>query len=336
MNTNEVISGYKNKIILSYDLTDKFFGSLRGAMKFEQLRALDAIVTHGSFRKASEMLYKSQPALSQAIKSLEEEIGLTLLSRESYRPVLTPAGRAFYRQARAVLGQVQSLWELAGKLSASQEAEVRLSVTATCPLGHLLSVIGDIKNAFPATDIRLMSDAMGGSAERLMAGEAELIIATQDGLAAESIVAIPYTTVNIIPVACPDYGPARSQKRLSNAEMRSFVQVAVAGTGQGQYDQSRDIVPDALRWTVSDFAAKKEIVLSGMGWGGLPEHLIASELETGALVPLNLEGYPVRRSQLYVIRRRAGAFGVVANALWEKLASDIRLPMPPPATPSPD
>lgn len=292
-------------------------------MKLEQLRVLDSIVTQGSFRKASETLFKSQPALSQAIKSLEEETGLTLLSRESYRPVLTPAGKAFYRQARIVLDQVQSLKELADKLSASQEAEVRISVSATCPLSHLLSVIGDLKQEFPATDIRLMSDAMGGSAERLMAGEADLIVATLDGLAAEAIRATPYTVVNIVPVAHPEYFPARGGKRLSNAEMRPYVQVVVAGTGQGQYEQSRDVVPDGLRWTVSDFAAKKEIVCAGMGWGGIPEHLITEELEAGVLVPLNLECYPVRRSQLHMIRRREGALGVVANALWERLTQQF-------------
>lgn len=122
------------------------------------------------------------------------------------------------------------------------------------------------------------------------------------------------------PVAHPDYGPACSRKRLGNAEMRPYMQVVVAGTGKGKYDQSRDVVPDGLRWTVSDFAAKKEIVVAGMGWGGMPEHLITEELESGVLVPLNLEGYPIRRSQLHVIRRREGALGVVANALWEGLA----------------
>lgn len=289
-------------------------------MKLEQLRVLDAIVTQGSFRKASEALFKSQPALSQAIKSLEEDAGLTLLSREGYRPVLTPSGKAFYRQARIVLDQVQNLRELAGTLSGRHEPEVQLSVSATCPLSNLLSVIGDLKHAFPATDVRLMSDAMGGSAERLMAGEADLAIATLDGLAAEAIFTTPYTTVKIVPVAHRDYGPARSGKPLSNAEMRPYVQVVVAGTGQGHYEQSRDVVADGLRWTVSDFAAKKEIVVAGMGWGGIPEHLIAGELEAGVLVPLNLSGYPVRRSQLHVIRRRDGALGVVANALWDRLA----------------
>lgn len=290
------------------------------SVKLEQLRVLDSIVTQGSFRKASETLFKSQPALSQAIKSLEEEVGLTLLSREGYRPVLTPSGKAFYRQARTVLDQMQSLEELAGQLSASQEAEVRLSVTATCPLGKLLTVIGELKQAFPATEIRLMTDAMGGSAERLMAGETDLIIASMDGLDAEAIVARPYTQVNIIPVAHPDYEPARRGQRLSNADMRSYVQVVVAGTGQGRYEQSRDVVPDGLRWTVSDFAAKKEIIRAGMGWGGLPEHLITEELDAGTLVPLDLECYPVRRSQLHLMRRRDGAFGVVANALWERLS----------------
>jgi DNA-binding transcriptional LysR family regulator len=104
--------------------------------------------------------------------------------------------------------------------------------------------------------------------------------------------------------------------------MRPYVQVVVAGTGQGQYDQSRDVVPESLRWTVSDFAAKKEIVLARMGWGGLPEHLIARELEAGELVTLDLKGYPIRRSQLHLVRRREGALGVVAHELWERLSTN--------------
>ena len=102
--------------------------------------------------------------------------------------------------------------------------------------------------------------------------------------------------------------------------MRPYVQVVVAGTGKGRFDQSRDLVPDGLRWTVADFVAKKEIILSGMRWGGVPEHLMTAELASGALVPLNLEGYPARRSQLHLIRRREGALGVVAKALWQRLA----------------
>ncbi|HCB41772.1 MAG TPA: LysR family transcriptional regulator [Pseudomonas sp.] len=288
-------------------------------MKLDQLRVLDGIVTQGSFRKAAEVLHKSQPALSQAIKNLEEEAGLCLLSRDSYRPELTPAGRAFYRQARAVLDQMQALKALANRLSATQEPLVRLSVSATCPLDEVLAAIGELKQAFPATDIRLISDAMGGSAERLMAGEADLVIASADGLPAEAIVAAPYTVVDIIPVAHPDYPPARTGKRLSNAEMNSYVQVVVAGTGQGRFEQTRDVVPDGMRWTVSDFATKKQIIATGMGWGGMPEHLVAAELKAGTLVPLSLEGYPVRRSQLLVMRRREGTLGLVANALWDRL-----------------
>ena len=63
-------------------------------MTFEQLRVLNAIVTEGTFRGAAEKLYKSQPAISNMIKKLEDECGITLFSREQYRPELTEHGQS--------------------------------------------------------------------------------------------------------------------------------------------------------------------------------------------------------------------------------------------------
>ncbi|GAA3946330.1 LysR family transcriptional regulator [Allohahella marinimesophila] len=288
-------------------------------MKLEQLRVLDAIVTEGSFREAAAALHRSQPALSQMMKALENEIGVVLLSREAYRPRLTADGEAFYRQAKAVLGEMQLLSSLAYKLAARQEPEVRLSITATCPLRSLLDSVGRTSMLYPETHIRLISDAMGGSAERLMTGEADIVISTLDGLSTDAIEALPYTTVDIIPVARPDYGPAR-RHRNNKVDMSRFTQVVVSGTGHGVFEQSRDVLEAGLRWTVSDFAAKKEVILSGMGWGGLPEHLIRAELDDGALEALEIENFPVRHSRLYQIRRRAHETGLVAEALWEALA----------------
>ena len=81
-------------------------------------------------------------------------------------------------------------------------------------------------------------------------------------------------------------------------------------------------MPGGLRWTVTDFAAKKAILLAKMGWGGLPEHLIHEELSNGELVALNVDGYPPRHSQLYKIRRRDRAAGVVAQSIWEELVAE--------------
>lgn len=288
-------------------------------MKIEQLRVLHAIVTTGSFREAAATLHRSQPALTQAIKVLEAEIGLTLLSREHYRPVLTPAGEAFYRQAKTVLAEMQVLSNLTRKLAAFQEPQVTLSVTATCPLKPLLATVDETIQQYPDTHIRLLSDAMGGAAERLMNGEADIVVTTMDGLSTEEVEALPYMRIEIIPVTRPDYGPNRKSGRISTVTMSRFTQVITSGTGRGTFEQSRDVLNGTLRWTVADFAAKKEVIMAGMGWGGLPEHMIRSELKAGKLVKLDLAEFPPRHSSLYQIRRRDHQAGMVGTTLWEAL-----------------
>ena len=83
--------------------------------------------------------------------------------------------------------------------------------------------------------------------------------------------------------------------------------------------QSRGILPGGLRWTVSDFATKKEILLANMGWGGMPQHMIQQELDQGDLVRLNVSSYPPVQAQHFVMRRRDITVGVVAQAVWDGL-----------------
>ena len=96
--------------------------------------------------------------------------------------------------------------------------------------------------------------------------------------------------------------------------MQAYVQVVVSGTG-GQ------------RWTVSDFQTKKSVILAGLGWGGLPDHVMAAELESGALVPLNVEGFPPRYTGIFAIRRRDRPMGRVMSDIWAALQA--RAPNPP-------
>lgn len=62
------------------------------------------------------------------------------------------------------------------------------------------------------------------------------------------------------------------------------------------------------------------MILSGQGLGGLPDHLIRSDILVGTIVPLIVEGFPPRRSEIFAIRRRDQAPGPVASALWVRLA----------------
>lgn len=287
-------------------------------MTFEQLIVLNTIVAQGTFRAAADHLNKAQSAISHAVKKLEDEVGFELLSREAYRPTLTERGEVFYRHATRVLQRMQQLKSISATLRTEQEAEVALSVTATYPLPPVLALVSDMTARFQATHIKMVRDNMGGSLERLLAGDVQIAISTLDEVPLVRVEALPLKPVMMIPVSHPEFAAARDDRMKSDAEMQTHIQVVVADSAQST-TQSRGLLPGGLRWTVSDFATKKEILLANMGWGGLPDHLIQSELDSGALVPLSIEGYPPTQVSHYAMRRRDATHGTVAQAIWDSL-----------------
>ena len=79
-----------------------------------QLRYFKAVVEHGSFSRAAESVYVSQPALSLQIRELEDSLGSSLLERESRGVILTPLGREVHGQTVRVLDETLLL-ETMGK-----------------------------------------------------------------------------------------------------------------------------------------------------------------------------------------------------------------------------
>src|SRR4051812_12359219 len=65
----------------------------RSAVRLEQLEYLAAVTRHGSLRRASEELHVSQPALSESLRNLERELGVTLLDRRRTGARINTQGR---------------------------------------------------------------------------------------------------------------------------------------------------------------------------------------------------------------------------------------------------
>lgn len=293
-------------------------------MTLDQLVSLDAIVASGTFRGAADRLNKAQSAVSHQIKKLEDELGFDLFLRDAYRPKLSPEGEVFFREVTRVLEQVHGLKTVAAGLRSEQEPMISIAMTATMSLDPILNILGDVGRAFPGTHIKLVTEMMGGPLARLMKGDADLIIAGLDGVPIDEVETLLVGSITIQPVASPGFPAAERSGVKSRREMQSYTQVIVSGTGGKDYDQSRDLLSGGQRWTVSDFQAKKSIIKAGLGWGGIPEHLMPEELAAGELVPLVVEGYPPRHTEIFAIRRRDRPMGKVMSNIWERLAEKAR------------
>jgi LysR family transcriptional regulator, benzoate and cis,cis-muconate-responsive activator of ben and cat genes len=77
-------------------------------MELRQLRCFAATAELLNFTRAAERLRVAQPALSRQIRSLEEELGISLLERDSRRVALTAAGAVFYEDVREILERVEA------------------------------------------------------------------------------------------------------------------------------------------------------------------------------------------------------------------------------------
>lgn len=97
-------------------------------MELRDLQAFMAIVEMGSFTKAANEFYVSQPSLSKSIKKLEGELRVELLDRSTRHVVLTDAGDIVYQQGKKVMHSIKDLHILLGDLMDVKTGQIKLGI----------------------------------------------------------------------------------------------------------------------------------------------------------------------------------------------------------------
>jgi len=295
-------------------------------MTYDQLVAFTSVAAEGTFTGASNALHKSQPAVSKLIRNLEGELGVVLFDRTRYRATLTDAGRVFYERAAAVIESTHALRGFGLALGGKVEAIVRLAVEAVTPLDPIVKILRAAEARFPSVRVELHTERLAGAAEALHERRADVVVATMLGIDAAKVDAMPFGRVRIVAVARADHPVATRRPPIPPALLRAHPQIVLRDSAQ-RSSPALNVLEGGLRWTVTDIAAKKELILAGMGWGGLPEHVVARELAGGTLKALVVPEF-AEAMDLFAIRRRDRTHGVVATALWEALGSAGAKPEP--------
>jgi DNA-binding transcriptional LysR family regulator len=97
-------------------------------MTLVQLRHFIALAEHGSFARASRMLFLTQPALSRSIQALEEELGQPVFDRVGRRIELTPIGLRLLPRAKALAQEAEALKTLGRQMQAGLSGTVRVGL----------------------------------------------------------------------------------------------------------------------------------------------------------------------------------------------------------------
>lgn len=290
-------------------------------MTLDQLVAFHSVAALGTFAAASARLHKSQPAVSKLVQNLEAELGLTLFDRGAYRATLTDAGTLFFERTAKVLESTEALRSFGLALAGATEPVVRIVLEAVTPLAPVLRALRQVQTMFPSVRYELRTERMAGALETLRDASADLVVTSLRGIDQRTMVAQRFCDVRIVPVVRCDHPLAKAHGApVAAALLRQHAQVVLRDSARGELTQTLNVLSEGLRWTVTDVVAKLEIIQAGMGWGGLPEHMVADALRAGSLVALDVREFDVNVIELFTLRRRDQPAGVVAQALWTRLA----------------
>lgn len=279
------------------------------------LQCFDAVVEAGGFQAAAQRLHRSHPAVFAAVARLERQLGLALLDRSGYRVGLTTAGESFHRRARGLLRELGQLRDHAGHLAAGEESELRVVIGDFCPRPPLLATLARFFVGEPQTRLQLYFESVSGPLERLLDGEADLILHGVDK-SDPRMEWIDLGEVAFIPVIAPALMPQTPDGAIGPDDLRHLTQCVMRDSARHSPAVSYFTLEGAPQCTVPDQAMKKELLLHGLAWGHLPRHLVETELADGRLRELTGAHLPGRREALVAARRRDRAHGPVAQRLW--------------------
>lgn len=124
-------------------------------MTIIQLEYLLAVANHGSFSRAAQHCFVTQPSLSMQIKALEEELGVTLLDRSRKPVVPTEAGTVVLRNARETLKAYQYIRESVSELKGEVSGLLRLGVIPTIAPYMLHKLLPWVRRKYPKMELEV-------------------------------------------------------------------------------------------------------------------------------------------------------------------------------------
>ena len=283
-------------------------------MELFQLEAFLAVVREGSFSAAAKALYRTQPAISQTIKKLENEIGRPLFDRSSRRGVLTDAGRVLADHAERLVNLRQRT--MAALDDVRQLRTGRLTVAAnelTCL--YLLPVLHEYRHLYPDVHITVQRALGSRVPAQVLDYGADFGVVTfrPDTAALHSIVVYHDALAFVVP---PNHPLARRAK-VSIAELahESFVAHHVSSPYRQKVIDTFRKRRVALRMPVEmpTIDAIKRFVAMGNGVALLPAMTVEKEVARKELIRVQVPELAFDR-KLRLVHRREGALSHAAEA----------------------
>jgi DNA-binding transcriptional LysR family regulator len=254
-------------------------------LSVDQIKTLESVARLGSVSSAARELGRVPSAILYQMGQLEDAVGLTVFDRTGYRTGLTLFGRRLLEQCAPILTDLARVGRFCETARLGYEPTLSVVFDGLLPVRPFLAAVRAVAASSPDTRVSLFSEYLSGVEELTHKVEADIAVALIPFASAIGSTFALEPVISRLVVAAPHPLASHTAPQDLLTALARHTLLTVRGS-----DPRLGLLPPgfkpAAELRLSDFAAKKEALLAGMGWGWMPEHLVIDELRGGGLVQL--------------------------------------------------
>ena len=265
-----------------------------------QLEVFEAIARLGSFTRAAEELFLTQPTVSMQIKKLTDEVGLPLFEQVGKKIYLTDAGRELHRTCTGVFEHFARFEMVTANMKGLKAGKLRLAVVTTAKY-FAPQLLGMFCRQYPGIDVSLKVTNRERVLERLADNQDDLYILGQPP---REVNAVSETFLdNPLVVLAPVYHPLVNKKGITPKRIVSEPYLS-REYGSGTRIASERFFSECglklkIRMELGSNEAIKQAIMGGLGISVLSQHTLALDTSMRQLAILDVLGFPINRQWYY-------------------------------------
>lgn len=282
-----------------------------------QLKVFEAAARNGSFTRAAEELFLTQPTVSMQVKQLTKAVGLPLFEQVGKRLYLTQAGQELFATCKEIFERISQFEMTVADLKGMKQGKLRLAVITTAKY-FVPRLLGTFCQLYPGIDITLQVTNHSGIVERLKENLDDLYVMSQ--LPEHLDISYQPFLENPMVVLAPINHPLAQEKNISLQRLseESFI-LREPGSGtrtamQKLFDEHG--VSLKVKLELGSNEAIKQAITGGLGISVLSRHTVSTE--ASQLTILDVEHFPIRR-YWYMVYPAGKQLSVVARTYFDYL-----------------
>jgi DNA-binding transcriptional LysR family regulator len=281
-------------------------------MNLQQLITFSTVISEGSMTAAAEKLYLTQPAVSQQIRNLEEELGVGLLDRGSRHAKPTVQGQMLYDYAKRIIALTQQAQVAVQTMGEGVKGALRIGTLNSLGLQLISPAISTFMKHNSKISISLIYHDGAEILKALTRGELDVAIlpdiAVEYGSDAKNLDAKPLLKDEMWLVASGRDATVPDEATIADLAGRPYMRLTE------RYEGFERVLKTALdakgvklmpAFETNNVGTLKRVIESGLGWGFLPSHSIRKQVRMGRLT--NIDIPEVRHSVGVYYYSRPGA-----------------------------